>query len=206
VITRLLVLTLVAACDGTPDVECDQDNPCSFGADCIDGVCVSGLCATSEQCPMEQHCEARQCVAGCTTDTDCYPGFECGDEGACVEAACVETKVDCGFREYCNTATGECYDAGGDFCRFCNDTAECEDGNECLGNYCSVDCSSGRECPSGFDCYGFVDQNGNVVYFGCYTYCWLYEGYEPGSFDRAPGPDGLRPVPASDLAGTSLAP
>lgn len=181
----VLLLLGMSGC-GSSDVECDADTPCGFGEDCVDGACVSGACATSVQCPMEQHCEGRECVDGCTEDGDCYPGDACDTlDGTCVAAACEETAVDCGFREFCNTATGDCYDAGGDYCRPCSYDTDCDEGNICFLDHCLVDCSGGRECPSSFECYGFEDDGGNVVFYGCFTYCWLYEGYEPGSFATA---------------------
>ncbi len=184
--TLLLILGFLLACTGEPP-ECDRDNPCDFGESCIEGTCVAGSCSTSAQCPMEYHCEGRDCLRGCETDYDCYPGFTCDVEGECVEEACEETSVDCGFREFCNSASGECYDAGGDYCRPCAEAElDCDEGNLCYGGYCLVDCSGGKECPSGFECYGFQDGAGSIVYYGCFTYCWLYDDYEPGSFSVQP--------------------
>lgn len=168
--------------------ECDLNRPCEgFGETCIEGACVAGVCATSAQCAMESHCDDRQCKAGCAEPNDCYPGDTCDLAlGECVSAACTNTGVDCGYREFCDQGSGDCYDAGENYCSFCNNDAECGGGNLCLSHYCGVDCSGGRECPSGFDCYAFGDNFGNVTAYQCFTYCWLYEGYEPGSFSMTP--------------------
>lgn len=174
--TRWLALLLLwsVACN-TEKPECDAENPCSFGMDCDQGVCVPAACATSEQCPMEEHCVDRACVTGCDRDEDCYPGDLCGDDQQCAPSSCEDTALDCGFKEFCNTLTGECYDAGGDYCRPCTYPTDCADGNECFMGYCLQDCSGGRECPSSFECYPFEDNTGQVVFLGCFTYCWLYD-------------------------------
>ncbi len=188
VTSGLLALTLWG-CNGGPS-ECDAERPCEgFGETCVRGECVAGACATSAQCPMEHHCDGNQCEAGCELPSDCYPGFTCNTEsGACEQDDCFDTHVDCGYREFCNAATGDCFDAGEQYCRFCNEDEECGEGNLCLNHYCGVDCSGGRECPSGFECYPFGDDFGNIVAYQCFTYCWLYEDYEAGDFSGvAPG-------------------
>jgi len=197
----LMVLVAIVAffcvpfvgCNGAPP-ECDAATPCTgFGETCVAGECLAGSCATSAQCSMEHYCDGRSCQPGCEQPSDCYPGFTCNSElQVCEEDGCDNTSVDCGYREFCNVATGDCYDAGGKYCSFCDEDAECGDGNLCLAHYCGVDCSGGRECPSGFECYGFPDEFGNVAAYQCFTYCWLYEDYEPDSFAREPvTPEGI---------------
>jgi hypothetical protein len=180
------------------DFECDEENPCGWGAQCVDGFCEAGHCSSSEQCPMEMHCANRQCVPGCELDDDCFPGFECNVElTTCEEEACQETAVDCGYREFCNQASGDCYDAGGQYCKPCdtnNQVEDCGEDNYCLAGYCGVDCSDGEECPSGFECYPFGDSFGNIITYQCFTYCWLYEDYEPGSFVMTPTEEGVIPL------------
>ncbi len=190
------------ACTGG-GFECDEVTPCALGATCLNGECVEARCSTSAQCPMEQTCgPARECVPGCGTDRDCYPGSHCDTLTAtCIQDGCTETKVDCGYREFCNQGTGECYDAGDLYCKFCNEDAECGDGNLCLGHYCGVDCSGGKACPSGFECYPWLDNSGQAYAFQCFTYCWLYDpDYVPGA-DRAP--DIVTPPACADDFGVS---
>lgn len=178
----LLPLLLGASCGN--DFECDAETPCPFGEACIEGFCVEAQCATSAQCKIEEFCNAnRQCAPGCLADDDCYPGDACV-EGACEPEACVETGVDCGYKEFCNTATGDCYEAGGAYCRPCNVQSveqDCGAENVCWNNYCGVTCDDGRECPAGFQCTAFVDQQSNVVGHWCITYCWLYEDARAGT-------------------------
>jgi len=115
------------------------------------------------------------------------------DTRECEEAACTNTQTDCAFKEFCNTATGQCYDAGGMYCHFCDEDAECGSGNVCYAHYCGVDCSSGQECPSGFECSPFVDEFGNVVTYQCWTICSMFEEFESG---QTAG--GLRPLLQSE--------
>ena len=176
------------------DVECSAEQACDFGEVCVEGQCISGRCSTSSQCPMEYRCKNRTCEPGCTTDQDCYPGDRCdGETEQCVAQPCVDTQVDCGYREFCNTVSGECYDAGNLYCKPCdrdNEELDCGKDNLCFAGYCGVDCSEGKECPGGFDCYPFNDDSGNIVTWQCITYCWLYENYDPGAFVQNP-PSGL---------------
>jgi hypothetical protein len=167
------------ACQDPP--ECDADTPCEFGSVCKVGTCTTIGCATSAQCDMEQFCESGACTPGCEQDDDCYPGDHCNVEaGQCESSGCVDTRLDCGYKEFCNEFSGECYDAGGYYCKECNDDFDCGgNGNYCTGTgYCGVTCESDNDCPSGFSCSPFVDINGNVVFYQCFTYCWLYDDYE----------------------------
>jgi hypothetical protein len=202
------VLLVVGLGGCTNKFECDAETPCDFGYTCLAGFCEESACATSAQCPMEQHCDSnRKCVPGCENSGDCYPGFYCEtDSGECLEEACVDSHVDCGYREYCNPATGECYDAGGDFCKPCEPEEDnCAAGNLCWAGYCAVSCDEGRECPSGFECALFVNEVGLPVGNYCITYCWLYEDYEPGSFATAPPVESPLPV-APEVDPTDLLP
>ncbi len=175
-------LLLLAACgkDPAPEVQCDEDTLCpTVGDVCREGQCVESLCANSTQCPMESYCLAGECLPGCTEETDCYPGWTCDTTAqTCIEEGCTDTQNDCGFKEFCNLANGDCYDAGGQYCSFCDEDAECGEGNYCINHYCGVDCASGQECPAGFECYPFGDANGNIITYQCFTYCWLFDDPE----------------------------
>jgi len=197
-LAALLTLGLTA-CDNGSDFECSEEVPCEgFGEICIDGACTVEDCTSNLDCPMEHTCGGGgTCQVGCDNDNDCYPGNLCNLEtGTCEEQGCTDTQIDCGYKEFCNKATGDCYDAGNVYCRPCdpqNVIADCNGGdgdgqNQCWNNYCTVDCSNGRECPSGFQCYPFVDRSGNVIAFQCLTYCWLYEDMSAGSEAVPPPP------------------
>ena len=189
-----LGLGLATGCPTT--FECDENTACGFGETCQGGVCVETRCASSAQCPMESYCLNGECLPGCAQDDDCYPGSSCDlDLRTCAEDACVDTEVDCGYREFCNTATGDCYDAGEQYCKFCDEDSECGEGNYCYGHYCGVDCSDGQECPGGFECFPFTDDVGNIVAYQCWTYCWLYEDVEPGAELSVAPPEPKHPIP-----------
>lgn len=187
----------LSGCAGT-DFECSEDEPCTgFGETCVQGECVVGACSSNVDCPMENVCDGRSCRAGCSTDGDCFPGDVCNlVDQVCEPRGCIDTHVDCGYKQFCNAVAGECYDAGGVYCRPCsyrNVVDDCNGGdpsgtNECWNNYCTVDCSAGRECPSGFDCFPFGDRSGNIVSWQCLTYCWLYEDVPTGASVDAPPP------------------
>lgn len=187
----------LSACDGGTEFTCSEEIPCEgFGETCVAGQCEVLGCSSNIDCPMENVCGAGgTCQRGCDNDNDCYPGNICDPEAnECVTGGCSDTQIDCGYKEFCNRSTGECYEAGGVYCRPCdprNVVDDCNGGdaggtNECWNNYCTVDCSNGGECPSGFQCYPFTDRAGNPISYQCLTYCWLYE-------DRAAGSDVLPP-------------
>jgi len=190
-VTAALLLSLLA-CGG--DSECSAEVECSFGTVCVEGQCITKACATSAQCPMETTCDAGRCVDGCAEDVDCYPGDACSETGSCEPAACRDTRLDCGFGQFCNEFTGSCYDAGGYYCKPCNDDNDCGgNGNYCTGSgYCGVTCESDNDCPSGYQCYPFVDLAGDVQFYQCYTACWVYAD-EGGGTTSPAGP--IEPVP-----------
>ena len=201
----LLWPLLLAFPSGCSHHECSEEDPCSFGYACVAGQCQERRCATSAQCAMEQYCANGACQDGCAGDEDCYPGSACDVESnTCVSAPCEDQHQDCAFKEFCNAATGECYEASGYYCRECNAEEDCGGGdNHCTSSgYCGVDCQDSDDCPAGFDCMPFVDYNGNIQYYQCYTYCWLYDEFDGDGlgFSNAAGPsprhnpNGLEPA------------
>lgn len=191
--TQLLFWALFAFIGCGTDAECDEATACSFGEVCIEGQCVTKSCATSAQCPMEHTCDDGACTAGCGEDADCYPGDSCGETGTCETKDCRDTHLDCGFKEFCNEFSGECYDAGGYYCRACNDDNDCGgNGNYCAGGYCGVTCETNSDCPSGFQCYAFVNSAGDVQFYQCYTACSVYA-------DSTGGPKPAFPIDPVEL-------
>jgi hypothetical protein len=182
----LTVLGLVGlALAGCAD-ECEENLHCELGQVCSAGQCEDATCVTSDQCAMETFCaqESGVCEPGCQTDRDCYPYNSCNQDNQCVNAGCRSTVLDCAFGEFCNTLTGECFDASGAYCRECegyDDEEECGAGNLCvtIGGYpqpyCGVDCSLGQECPRGYDCGAVQDPSGNIRGYVCITTCWTLD-------------------------------
>lgn len=190
----IAALLFFAGCATEP--ECTAEVLCPFGEVCVEGFCEEIPCSTSEQCAMEETCVDRQCVPGCSSDNDCYPGDACDARTlTCEPRGCRETSLDCGFKEFCNTASGDCYEAGDYYCRECSSDESCGgNGNLCLNfgggyEYCGVTCESDDDCPSGFGCYPIGDGTGQIISYQCYTYCWLYEDIDD-DFLR-----GQRPIP-----------
>lgn len=175
----------LAACDGPTTFECDQDTPCGFGSQCVQGQCIEGRCSNSSQCPIEHTCTERECVPGCSLDSDCLPGDRCNTETAtCEPEGCIDTEVDCHFGQFCNQGTGDCYDAADTYCKRCDTDSQCGEGNLCFYGYCAVSCSGGRECPAGYSCEDVTDQFGNPLARVCITFCEQYSDYEPGEWER----------------------
>jgi hypothetical protein len=187
------VFGLWLACTNSAAPECNDALPCVNPTDicAADFTCKQFKCATSAQCPMDSHCDQGDCIKGCVEDGDCKTGYQCNTETAsCDKIGCTDTNIDCGFKEFCNIGTGECYTAGGNYCKFCDEDYECGDGNYCYAHYCGVDCSGGKECPHGFECDGLTDSGGNIVAYQCITYCDLFANYDAGSFMKTGGTGG----------------
>jgi hypothetical protein len=192
IIGGLMAFGFVTGCGNSEPPECSAEVACEFGEVCLSGSCEVVGCANSSQCPMEHSCESGTCTPGCTDDDDCYPGDACdATTGECSSEGCTDSHLDCGFNEFCNEFSGDCYDAGGYYCKKCNDDTDCGgNGNLCTGwGYCGVTCETDSDCPSGLSCFPFVDINGNIMAYQCLTYCWLYDDLD-GSLDRS------RPTPA----------
>jgi len=203
----ILILPLMAGCG--EKAECSEALACAgFGEVCVAGSCVVQNCATSAQCDMENHCLQGECTPGCSKDTDCYPGNICSLEtSTCEQAPCRSTTLDCGFKEFCNTATGECYEANGYYCGECVDDGDCGgNGNMCLGfgaygDFCGVTCEVEEDCPQSFTCVGISDGNGNQITKQCITYCWLYITDDDDGAAAGGPPSGQAPPRIFDLEG-----
>jgi len=201
-----MIIMALLACK--PAIECSESLACEFGSVCVEGICLEVPCSTSAQCGMEEFCSDRQCVEGCEVDSDCYPGDQCNTTIAeCEAAECRDTQLDCGFKEFCNPANGQCYEVDGYYCKPCVDNGSCggdDSGNLCLNfgggyKYCGVECESDRDCPAGFGCLPIGDFNGNIYSFQCATYCWLYGDDERSTAAPPPPlPGDLDPVCTED--------
>ncbi len=193
----LLGLSLAGCANKDAVQECSETEPCDDFANCVDGRCERRMCSTSADCGMEAFCASDgRCEGGCQGADDCYPGDVCA-EGQCVSGGCRSTSLDCGFNEFCDTTTGDCYEAGGYYCEPCTQESDCGgNGNLCLnlgggyGSFCGVTCESEGDCPSGYTCNPIGDEFGNVFTYQCITYCWLY-------IDDAEGPPGPAAGPAA---------
>ncbi len=180
------LLSLTAAACG--EKECTTSAHCLAGTVCsAAGNCIPVNCNSSVECPIESWCnsDTGECEAGCLNDRDCLPTHTCDAEArACVEPGCRSTQLDCDYGQFCNTLSGQCYDAGGYYCNTCETKYDCNGGvdgpNWCLrlggssNTYCGVDCSAGQQCPRGYGC-GRVRTVGNVtVAYQCVAPCWEY--------------------------------
>ncbi|MFZ5475550.1 MAG: hypothetical protein ACOZNI_02140 [Myxococcota bacterium] len=169
----MTVLWFLLGCPtaGNP-VECDEETACAFGSVCVDGQCEAQTCATSDQCGIEYYCKDSACVAGCELDGDCRFGDYCDTEtNTCAPSKCSDAHLDCEFGQFCSQI-GECYDAGGYYCRPCEDHGDCGGGgNACYFDACQVACERQEDCPAGYVCGAIQDYNGNILGNYCYTSC-----------------------------------
>ncbi len=85
--------------DPTTPGQCDAENPCGYGYDCIDGVCVPDYYCADGCCYGDGGCCYGDygCCYGddgcyyydCAYDADCGAGYVCGDFGNCEPATTV---------------------------------------------------------------------------------------------------------------------
>lgn len=184
--------------NGTPG-NGDAGGACMTDADCgpagygfciteaIDPEFTGGYCATAIDCstgtcggdniciPLFQD-GTTACIDGCTTDTDCRTGYSCQDISqngsgvlSCLPApapvtgetgiACT-SDMDCDAAEIC---IGEDDGFPGGYCsRQCQSDAECPTGSLCSSfGVCSDSCDTATpDCRAGYLC-GDADQNGS---------------------------------------------
>jgi hypothetical protein len=190
-VIRILVLLalLAAGCSGgaRTDADCIDHGDCNRGVDlleaCIDFHCTAAGCLSSNDCPRNRWCDTAQgaytCRAGCQGDDDCPAGQAC-EGGACVQAPCRMSNLDCEFGEVCDPQTGACSPTTDPFCAECDPESNtrtatgtpddvCDDritgsgecggvGHVCapsatLGN-CWLGCTTQLDCPAGYTCEG----------------------------------------------------
>ena len=180
-----LALVSVAGCVAK---ECETSANCEDGTVCTEsGFCVEVSCISSVECPIESWCnsDTGTCQQGCLNDRDCLPTNVCNeDDRQCAAPGCRTTQLDCQVGQFCNSLSGQCYEAGGYYCQQCESKFDCNGGvdgpNWCLRmggstqTYCGVDCSAGQQCPRAYSC-GRVRTVGDVtVAYQCVAPCWEY--------------------------------
>jgi hypothetical protein len=132
-------------------------------------------------------------VSGCDEDADCLPvastqGSLCERATRrCVPRPCTHTAL-CGFGQFCNRTSGQCFDAMGSYCQSCSRDSDCACGagatcppgpNVCLelsdadggsrGKFCFVggctppDGGNETGCPQGYQCRGVPNPDGGMV-------------------------------------------
>lgn len=131
-------------CERLPD--CDADNPCDSGYQCIDGYCMGGYpeCSQNSDCTTEPdtYCDNDTCVE-CIISSNCDLGY------VCVNGNCVDEGDECDSDNPC--PSGE----------------TCSSDNICVPNE-GLDCEdSGYFCRSRYSC---LDDGGDVTGLTSY-YC-----------------------------------
>jgi hypothetical protein len=138
-----------------PEIECVEDEDCELGEVCVSNKCVPDLeCVDDENCDEGEVCVDNECVPEleCTDNDDCDPGDICLDNECrddpdlfCDTGLCVE---DAGLRAECvekfflclaeNPDEEECVALSIAICTECNTGLDCDDGNECTDDLCTV--------------------------------------------------------------------
>ena len=125
---------------------CTDDNACTTGDVCSDGVCIPGSpfgCDDGNAC-TDDGCDPS---TGCThvdNSDPCSDGSECTVGDACSGGACVGGPApDCDDNEVCTDDGCDPSTPGG--CVHTNNTDPCSDGSDCTTN----DACSGGSCAGG---------------------------------------------------------
>jgi hypothetical protein len=153
---------------------CDSAADCPAPAECVDRRCrVPGGCLTSVDCEeAETFCDVatNRCVPGCEVDEDCLDGFRECVSGRCQLKGC-RGAFSCAFGQFCTIETGQCVDAGPEYCATCNERevdscgarSVCGALEEGGPGYCFVACSDDIDnlCPQGYGCQE-VDVDGDM--------------------------------------------
>lgn len=194
--TLLLLAISAPGCIKTAPA-CASTVECEEGLACVEEECRPVECLASEDCAINNFCDrSYKCVEGCESADDCLAGEEC-NSGECVSFGCRDTQLDCQYGEFCDTTTGECYQAEENYCKSCDVGASptcSSDGIQgaCFADLNGEDCVTDRDCPTGYRCDNF----GAGVGFACHTdACALEcnprdESPCPRGFDCIDGQDG----------------
>jgi len=165
----LLSVLFVFSCNTATEQEpvagdaCANTSECGDGQLCLSEVCTDVGCTVSEDCAFQQYCdESFACVDGCGDSSDCIAGQECDvASNTCVDYGCRDSNLDCGYGEFCDTTTGECYP---DERRHCGSCDVASTGNQCgQGSQCTA-WLSGGECDGrngGEEVFGVIIEWGN---------------------------------------------
>lgn len=127
-------------------VECNRTAQCAGdGNACTAAVCEDGFCSTvnvggvCDYMGQPGVCENGECV-----DAGLCAPVRCGDKNQCtIDGACDPSRGTCGAQVNASIDT-RCDQSGGRFCDgsgscvYCNDAAQCDDGNDCTTDTCAT--------------------------------------------------------------------
>ena len=143
---------------GNNDDPCQDGDACTLGDTCGGGVCQSGAgtltcgdgnVCTQDYCDPLEGCVHEPAAGACSDGNPCTVGDEC-DGGQCTAGPAA---LNCDDEDPCTTDS--CDPEIPDGCVHVNNTAPCEDGNECTeadtcqGGQCvgqPTDCDDGNPC------------------------------------------------------------
>ena len=184
-LSGLLALPLSGCVQKAP--ACTSTVECDGGQACVESECRPVECLSSEDCSINHFCDkAYKCQEGCSSAADCLAGEECSG-GECVSYGCRDTQLDCNYGEFCDTTTGQCYEAEANYCKSCDatTTSSCSSGQGyCLAEAVPGNCASDRDCDPGYSCDNFGGSAGKLCHL---DYCAL--SCDPD--DESPCPRGF---------------
>ncbi|KAI2804698.1 hypothetical protein BLOT_003686 [Blomia tropicalis] len=149
------------------EFECSADNQCGPGKVCDDHFCVDVVkqCHYDSACNPGDICDEGKCIAGCRTDNDCTFDRACYNS-KCTNPCSVQTP--CGLNAQCQPVLHRphCRCAPNfegnpfDYCKpisqslllHCSKDSECQSGQICEENACTVGCRYDDSCPQDMAC------------------------------------------------------
>jgi hypothetical protein len=119
--------------------DCDMNNPCRMGYDCVEDVCVP-RCTSNAGCGSGERCDVPtgRCV-------------EAGPAPRAIGAAC-STGTDCDSTTCVPLVSGGSTADGGGFCTADCSMSACPGAGVCLANACGQSCTSNADCRDGWVC------------------------------------------------------
>ena len=151
-------------CESNKCVSCRTDANCRKFNACQSGNCVYVGCRQDTECaPQVCDKQSTQCV-DCLTNANCKTGEVCTNN-KCVKGPSCTKDADCAKpTPACDTAAGKCvectnatfcpagYKCTGGKCVNCTQDSECQSGQICLSQKCTVGCRVDRDCALGTIC------------------------------------------------------
>ena len=140
-----------------PGQPCEDGHPCTFGDQCVKGVCVAGIsvckCTTDAECASAS---SNKCLGAFFCDKTKAP-FSCRANPAKAVNCDAAGDTFC-LKNRCNPATGTCKVAAVSALKTCDDGDPCTPHSTCDGGACTADVNV-CACKKSADCASFADPN-----------------------------------------------
>jgi len=135
-------------CFPDDSLSCDNEDPCTTGDYCEQGLCISG---PEMECPDCKSCSGGECMANVLANgASCDDGNLCTINDVCSDGYCIGTQKCTQVCEECDPQNGACMVKqclGTSVCNY--DTGNCEAGS---GGDCTISEGTNGGCASGLVC------------------------------------------------------